>query len=194
MATETQIQRKTAEAVESTADSTEQLLQDLDVTHTKPLWAQMSKLNPPAPNPGTIPFVWRYDLLRPYLLRAGNLVSEKQAERRVLMLVNPAKGKDHLLNMYRYYELASTKLTDRRTAHHGHHLCRPPISNAQRDSSCASSHCVRNAFHHRRKRRFHSSPWTTYQNATRRRYPNANMELARSRKGRLGPHDLAGWT
>jgi gentisate 1,2-dioxygenase len=53
----------------------------------------MEKLNPHAPNPSTIPHVWRYDELRPHLLRAGDLISESQAERRVLMLVNPARGK-----------------------------------------------------------------------------------------------------
>jgi gentisate 1,2-dioxygenase len=31
-----------------------------------------------------------YKDLRPYLIRAGQLVSEHEAERRVLMLINPA--------------------------------------------------------------------------------------------------------
>lgn len=60
--------------------------------HTKPLWKQMSRLNPPEPNPTCIPHIWRYADIKPSLLRAGELVSEKQAERRVLMLVNPARG------------------------------------------------------------------------------------------------------
>jgi gentisate 1,2-dioxygenase len=75
------------------ANGTGQLLSELKTTHTLPLWAQMEKLNPHSPNPSTIPHVWRYDELRPHLLRAGDLISEKQAERRVLMLVNPARGK-----------------------------------------------------------------------------------------------------
>jgi gentisate 1,2-dioxygenase len=74
------------------ANGTKQLLSELKTTHTLPLWAQMEKLNPHAPNPSTIPYVWRYDELRPHLLRAGELISERQAERRVLMLVNPARG------------------------------------------------------------------------------------------------------
>jgi hypothetical protein len=57
-----------------------------------PLWPQMTKFNPPAPNPKCVPHIWRYDEVRPYLLRAGELVTEKDAERRVLMLVNPARG------------------------------------------------------------------------------------------------------
>lgn len=74
------------------ADSAEQLLQDLEDNKTLPLWTQMARLNPPEPNPTAIPFVWRYDSIRPNLLRAGDLVTEKQAERRVLMLVNPTRG------------------------------------------------------------------------------------------------------
>ena len=60
--------------------------------HTLPLWRQMARLNPPLPNPTCVPHVWRYDEIRPSLIRAGELVTEKQAERRVLMLVNPARG------------------------------------------------------------------------------------------------------
>ncbi|KAF4621957.1 hypothetical protein G7Y89_g14388 [Cudoniella acicularis] len=72
-------------------DATGALLATLESFHTKPLWAQMSKLNPPLPNPTAIPYIWKYDKIRPHLLRAGELVTEKQAERRVAMLVNPAR-------------------------------------------------------------------------------------------------------
>lgn len=70
----------------------DQLLLDIQATHTKPLWAQMTRLNPPLPNPKAIPHLWDYDEIRPQLLRAGELITEKQAERRVLMLVNPTRG------------------------------------------------------------------------------------------------------
>lgn len=78
-------------------DSVECLLNDLTFTHTKPLWTQMARYNPPLPNPKAVPFIWTYDEVRPYLIRAGKLVPEKQAERRVLMLVNPAFGMDSKL-------------------------------------------------------------------------------------------------
>jgi gentisate 1,2-dioxygenase len=74
-------------------DATTGLLTNLEKYHTKPLWAQMNKLNPPLPNPTAIPHVWKYEDIRPHLLHAGELVTEKQAERRVAMLVNPARGK-----------------------------------------------------------------------------------------------------
>lgn len=81
-------------------DTPEQLLQDLENSKTLPLWTQMTRLNPPAPNPKTVPFVWEYGSIRPHLVRAGNLISEKQAERRVLMLVNPARGISNILTIF----------------------------------------------------------------------------------------------
>ncbi|KXJ90068.1 putative gentisate 1,2-dioxygenase [Microdochium bolleyi] len=68
------------------------LLKSLQSVNVSPLWAQMARLNPALPNPSTIPFKWDYDQIRPYLIHAGNLVKEEQAERRVLMLVNPGKN------------------------------------------------------------------------------------------------------
>ena len=73
-------------------DTQEQLLQDLEEDKTLPLWKQMTRLNPPAPAPTCVPFLWKYSSIRPNLLRAGQLVTEKEAERRVLMLINPTRG------------------------------------------------------------------------------------------------------
>jgi Gentisate 1,2-dioxygenase len=78
--------------VESVIDTEEQLLADLEASKTLPLWKQMARLNPPAPNPTTIPNVWKYSAIRLNLERAGKLVPADQAERRVLMLTNPARG------------------------------------------------------------------------------------------------------
>ncbi len=78
--------------MQGTPDAVEELLSNLNSTHTKPLWAQMAKLNPQLPNPKAVPHKWDYDEIRPHLLRAGELITEKQAERRVLMLVNPSRG------------------------------------------------------------------------------------------------------
>ncbi|KAK3080076.1 hypothetical protein LTS18_003195, partial [Coniosporium uncinatum] len=86
-----QAQTNGVHAVNGTKDSAEKLISELPATNTLPLWAQMAKLNPPLPNPTCIPYKWEYEHIKPYLLRAGNLISEKQAERRVLMLINPAR-------------------------------------------------------------------------------------------------------
>ncbi|SPO05422.1 probable gentisate 1,2-dioxygenase oxidoreductase [Cephalotrichum gorgonifer] len=80
-------QRNGAENIKTAED----LLNSLQDVNVSPLWAQMARLNPALPNPSTIPFTWEYDRIRPYLLHAGNLIKEEQAERRVLMLVNPEK-------------------------------------------------------------------------------------------------------
>jgi len=68
------------------------VLRAAERNHTKPLWLQMNKLNPPLPNPKSQPHVWKYSEIRPSLIQAGSLVGEQQAERRVLMLVNPSRG------------------------------------------------------------------------------------------------------
>lgn len=81
-------------------DSADRLITDLEGTDTLPLWAQMAKLNPPKPTPQCIPHIWRYDQIKPNLLRAGKLITEKQAERRVLMLINPTRGKDYPFPLY----------------------------------------------------------------------------------------------
>ncbi|KAH8886265.1 RmlC-like cupin [Thozetella sp. PMI_491] len=75
----------------SREEATASLLQEAKGQHTKPLWTQMTRLNPPLPNPQCVPHVWEFEKIRPALLKAGELVTEKQAERRVLMLVNPAR-------------------------------------------------------------------------------------------------------
>lgn len=79
--------------------ATDRLLKTAEELHTKPLWTQMSRLNPPLPNPRCRPHLWEYEKIRPSLLKSGELITEKQAERRVLMLVNPSRGltSPHLL-------------------------------------------------------------------------------------------------
>ena len=86
------VQRGRAEKRADCDAATQELLKTAEDLHTKPLWAQMARLNPPLPNPKCTPHVWEYEKIRPSLLRAGELVTEKQAERRVLMLVNPSRG------------------------------------------------------------------------------------------------------
>jgi gentisate 1,2-dioxygenase len=58
-----------------------------------PLWTQMSKMVPPQPNPTAVAASWKYAKVRPSLMEAGDIIEAEEAERRVLMLVNPAMGK-----------------------------------------------------------------------------------------------------
>lgn len=93
-------------------DEAANLAAQLESVNTKPLWLQMNRLNPPLPNPRTIPHVWRYEDIRPHLLKAGELVTEKQAERRVLMLVNPARGRNTESLLFQSSSLVYGNMTD----------------------------------------------------------------------------------
>ncbi|KAJ4253437.1 hypothetical protein NW762_010595 [Fusarium torreyae] len=89
--TESPVTGSSEENGASSVKTASALVDALQSINCAPLWAQMQRLNPAAPNPTTIPYKWDYELVRPYLLSAGDLITEKQAERRVLMLVNPKK-------------------------------------------------------------------------------------------------------
>lgn len=54
-----------------------------------PLWRYQRNLFPAQPKSKAVPYVWHYNELRPYLLHFSTTLSLKEAERRVLMLVNP---------------------------------------------------------------------------------------------------------
>ena len=55
-----------------------------------PLWEVLSSLVPPQPRSPVQPALWRYAELRDQVLEAGRLISAEEAERRVLILENPA--------------------------------------------------------------------------------------------------------
>ncbi|MBL6456564.1 gentisate 1,2-dioxygenase [Belnapia sp. T6] len=54
-----------------------------------PLWEVLSALVTPTPRSAARPHRWAYAPARDYLMRAGDLISAEQAERRVLILENP---------------------------------------------------------------------------------------------------------
>lgn len=54
-----------------------------------PLWEVLSSLVTPEPTSAVVAHRWCYDDARGYLMRAGDLISAAQAERRVLILENP---------------------------------------------------------------------------------------------------------
>lgn len=62
----------------------------LDGAGTAPLWEALNRLVTPAPQSPCVPAVWKYDDLRPLLMEAGRLLTVQEAERRVLVLENPA--------------------------------------------------------------------------------------------------------
>ena len=54
-----------------------------------PLWEFLHALVPKAPATRVTPVRWRYEDVRPYLMSSGELITAKEAERRVLILENP---------------------------------------------------------------------------------------------------------
>ncbi len=79
----------------ASADSLEDLFRQSVASHAEPFWPVVDDLAPAAPRPEAVPFVWRFDELRPYCERAARLVGTELAERRVFMLVNPALKAPH---------------------------------------------------------------------------------------------------
>jgi gentisate 1,2-dioxygenase len=67
----------------------EHYLNGLSQYNVGPLWKFLKQALTPEPKSQANPFLWRWKELRPQLLRAGELVSAAEAERRVLMLLNP---------------------------------------------------------------------------------------------------------
>jgi len=79
---------------DTTADPEVQTLrqafyQRIDKHALAPLWEVMHKLVTPEPNSPCVPVLWHYDALRPFIMEAGELITAKEAERRVLVLENP---------------------------------------------------------------------------------------------------------
>ena len=61
----------------------------LDQKNAAPLWDVLGSIVPREPQPACVPTVWRYEEMRPLLMEAGRLITAEEAERRVVMLVNP---------------------------------------------------------------------------------------------------------
>ena len=61
----------------------------IDKLHAAPLWEVLAAIIPPEPRPPAQSVLWHYDELRPLLMEAGRLLTEQEAERRVLILENP---------------------------------------------------------------------------------------------------------
>ena len=55
-----------------------------------PLWEVLGALVPPSPRTPAVPALWRYAEVRDQVMEAGQLISAEEAERRVLILENPA--------------------------------------------------------------------------------------------------------
>jgi len=79
----------TTEAAGDAKGARRRYYDDIAPLHLAPLWESFARLITPSPASPAEPCLWRYDEVRPWLLRAGELISAKEAERRVLILENP---------------------------------------------------------------------------------------------------------
>lgn len=61
----------------------------IDKDNMTPLWEVLSALVPPQPKTPCVPAYWAYDKVRAFLMEAGELITAREAERRVLVLENP---------------------------------------------------------------------------------------------------------
>ena len=62
-----------------------------------PLWEVLKGLITPEPRSPAVPALWRYADIRSFILEAGELITAKEAERRVLILENPGlKGRSSI--------------------------------------------------------------------------------------------------
>src|SRR5689334_17258625 len=72
-----------------------------------PLWEVLKGLVPEEPRSKFAPHVWTFNQVRPLLMEAGALLTAEEAERRVLVLENPAQpGSSKITSsMYAGYQL-----------------------------------------------------------------------------------------
>ena len=71
----------------------------IDGASMTPLWEVLHNIVTPLPQTQAAPHVWKWEKSYPWLLEAGGLISAMEAERRVLVLENPAlRGKTRITN------------------------------------------------------------------------------------------------
>jgi len=61
----------------------------IDGENMTALWTVMSDLITPEPKSACRPHLWKFDAVRAFMMEAGQLITAKEAERRVLILENP---------------------------------------------------------------------------------------------------------
>ena len=81
---------KTFHIKPETSEERQEFYNRLARKNTAPLWESLARLFPIEPRPACVPVLWKYnDDIRPLLLEAGQLITAKEATRRVLVLENP---------------------------------------------------------------------------------------------------------
>jgi gentisate 1,2-dioxygenase len=76
-------------APDTTLQTRQQLYRDMEPLHLTPLWEVLHALVPQQPTTPCAAAHWKYEEVRPFLMRAGEAISAEEAVRRVLILENP---------------------------------------------------------------------------------------------------------
>ena len=79
-----------SELSNSLTDQRDEFYRDIQSQNVEALWNARSAIVQTEPSVQSVPFIWKWREMRPRILRAGDLVTAQEAERRVLMLINPA--------------------------------------------------------------------------------------------------------
>jgi gentisate 1,2-dioxygenase len=86
-----------AATITGTLEERTRFYQRIDRFNMTPLWEVLSALVPQAPQPTVAPAHWRYADIREHVMEAGRVITAAEAERRVLILENPAlRGKSSI--------------------------------------------------------------------------------------------------
>jgi gentisate 1,2-dioxygenase len=72
-------------------DELKQYYSDLQRLDAGALWTVVNDIEPWVPRANADPVIWRYEQMRPYVLRSADLVTAEDAARRVVMLLNPRR-------------------------------------------------------------------------------------------------------
>jgi gentisate 1,2-dioxygenase len=74
----------------NTTEQRKAYYQRIDIHNLTPLWEVLGALVPRSPTTPVAPALWRYADIRECIMEAGRLITAEEAERRVLILENPA--------------------------------------------------------------------------------------------------------
>ena len=112
-----------------TADTLERraFYEKIDKKNLTALWLSLADLVTPEPRSACRPASWRFDDIRTYMLEAGDLITAKEAERRVLVLENPGLRGQSKITTDLYAGVAYTAVNGGTS----HHLRWPELCSAR---------------------------------------------------------------
>lgn len=91
--------------------------QELEQFAAGALWTVANKIEPWQPQSASVPMIWRYRDLRPYVVRSAELVTPEQAGRRVIYLNNPGRRDVAAAVGWLYSGLQTMKPGEQASAH-----------------------------------------------------------------------------